>query len=85
VADLGHQNVSTVDRDLLPRARGSNERRRTRTVNQIDHNGIVIHRLKSRVVERGPMIRNAIPEQYPLLRTIQMTHAGYCRAIQSAQ
>ena len=47
----------------------------------------LVAEIKSRVVERGPMIRNAISEQYPLLRTIQLTHAGYCRAIngQSAQ
>lgn len=28
----------------------------------------------------GPMIRNAIPEQYPLLRTLQMSECGYSRA-----
>jgi hypothetical protein len=37
---------------------------------------------KAKVTACGPMIRNAIPEQYPLLRTIQMSHVGYCRAIQ---
>jgi hypothetical protein len=40
--------------------------------------------IRSKVVACGPMMRNAISEQYPLLRTIQMTHAGYCRAIQQA-
>lgn len=38
--------------------------------------------IRAAVVARGPMMRNAISEQYPLLRTIQMTHVGYCRAIQ---
>jgi hypothetical protein len=33
------------------------------------------------VCEKGPMIKNAISERYPLLRTIQMSHVGYCRAI----
>lgn len=37
--------------------------------------------IRAKVGERGPMIRNAISEQYPLLRTIQMSHVGYCRAI----
>jgi hypothetical protein len=37
--------------------------------------------IRAKVVERGPMCRNAIPEQYPLLRTLQMTHSGYYRAI----
>jgi hypothetical protein len=37
--------------------------------------------IRAHVVACGPMIRNAIPEKYPLLRTIQMTHAGYYRAI----
>lgn len=37
--------------------------------------------IRAKVAARGPMISNAISEQYPLLRTIQMSHAGYCRAI----
>src|SRR5687768_2410356 len=37
--------------------------------------------IRSKVVACGPMINNAIPQQYPLLRTIQMSHVGYCRAI----
>jgi hypothetical protein len=37
--------------------------------------------IRSKVVGCGPMIRNAIPEQYPLLRTIQMSTVGYYRAI----
>lgn len=37
--------------------------------------------IRAQVIARGPMIRNAISEHYPLLRTIQMSHAGYCRAI----
>ena len=37
--------------------------------------------IRARIMACGPMIRNAISEQYPLLRTIQMSHAGYCRPI----
>ena len=42
----------------------------------------LMSKIHAKVVERGPMVRNAISEQYPLLRTIQMSHVGYCRAIQ---
>jgi hypothetical protein len=35
--------------------------------------------VRSKVVERGPMSRSAIPEQYPLLRTLQLSHVGYYR------
>ncbi|MDT7543610.1 MAG: hypothetical protein QOE33_3514 [Acidobacteriota bacterium] len=38
--------------------------------------------IRARVVESGPMCRSAISEQYPLLRTLQMTHSGYYRAVQ---
>ena len=41
--------------------------------------------IRAKVCERGPMIKNAISEQYPLLRTIQMSHVGYYRPIQSDQ
>lgn len=37
--------------------------------------------IRTKVVNCGPMQSNAIPEQYPLLRTIQMSHAGYSRAL----
>ncbi len=37
--------------------------------------------IRSKIIACGPMIRNAISAQYPLLRTIQMSHAGYCRPI----
>ena len=36
--------------------------------------------IRLKVTACGPMISNAISEQYPLLRTIQMSHIGYCRA-----
>ncbi len=38
--------------------------------------------VRAAVIECGPMVRNAIPEQYPLLRTIQMSHSGYQSTIQ---
>ena len=39
--------------------------------------------IRTKVTACGAMIRNAVPEQYPLLRTIQMSHVGYFRAIQN--
>jgi hypothetical protein len=37
--------------------------------------------IRREVVSRGIMASNAIPEQYPLLRTVQLTHIGYYKAI----
>lgn len=37
--------------------------------------------VKGRVAKCGPMARNAISEQYPLLRTIQMAQTGYMRTL----
>ncbi len=37
--------------------------------------------IRSKIMACGPLSRNAIPEQYPLLRTIQMSHVGYHRPI----
>lgn len=36
--------------------------------------------IRSEIVEQGIIASNAIPEQYPLLRTLQMSHNGYYRA-----
>jgi len=36
--------------------------------------------IRARVCEKGPVIKNAISERHPLLRTIQMSHVAYCRA-----
>jgi hypothetical protein len=41
----------------------------------------LVAEIRAKVAACGPMIRNAIPEQYPLLRTIQMSQVGYCRAV----
>jgi hypothetical protein len=38
--------------------------------------------IRAKVVACGMMAKNAIPEQYPLLRTLQLSHAGYYRAIE---
>jgi hypothetical protein len=48
------------------------------TIQSIDE---LMTEIRAAVTACGPMIRNAIPEQYPLLRTLQMSHAGYSRAI----
>ena len=37
--------------------------------------------IRGKVIEWGIMAKNAIPEQYSLLRTLQLSHAGYHRAI----
>jgi hypothetical protein len=39
--------------------------------------------IRSKVSSCGPMISNAIPQQYSLLRTIQMSEVGYSRAIRT--
>ena len=41
----------------------------------------LVAEIRTKVVACGPMISNAISESYPLLRTIQMSHVGYYRAI----
>jgi hypothetical protein len=41
----------------------------------------LVAEIRAKVISCGPMISNAIPQQYPLLRTIQMSHVGYSRAI----
>jgi len=37
--------------------------------------------IRSKVVACGIMASGAIPEQYPLLRTLQLSHVGYYRAL----
>jgi len=34
-------------------------------------------KIRERVLTHGKMSKNAIPEQYPLLRTLQLSHCGY--------
>lgn len=41
----------------------------------------LIDEIKSKVLKWGPLRSNAIPEQFPLLRTIQISHVGYNRLI----
>jgi hypothetical protein len=38
--------------------------------------------IRAKVLARGIMSDNAIPEQYSLLRTLQLSHSGYYRTIQ---
>ena len=38
--------------------------------------------VRSEIGERGIVAKNAIPEQYPLLRTIQLLENGYYKALQ---
>jgi hypothetical protein len=37
--------------------------------------------VRSKIIERGLVAKNAIPEQYPLLRTMQLSHNGYYRSV----
>ena len=37
--------------------------------------------MRAKVIACGVMASNAIPEQYPLLRTLQLSHVGYHRPI----
>jgi hypothetical protein len=37
--------------------------------------------IRAKIMTCGVMARNALPEQYPLLRTIQMSHLGYYRLV----
>ncbi len=37
--------------------------------------------VRAEVLARGAAASNAIPEQYPLLRTLQLSHSGYYRPI----
>jgi hypothetical protein len=37
--------------------------------------------IRAKVTAGGAMAANAIPEKYPLLRTIQLSHVGYNKAI----
>lgn len=39
-------------------------------------------KVRAKVVACGVMSSNSVPEQYPLLRTLQLSHVGYYRAIQ---
>lgn len=47
------------------------------TIQSVDE---LMAEIRAEVVACGPMIKNAVPEQYPILRTIQLTHCGYQRA-----
>lgn len=40
-----------------------------------------VSKVRREVAERGVVARNAIPEQYPLLRTIQLVENGYYKTI----
>jgi hypothetical protein len=37
--------------------------------------------IRAKVVLKGAMARNAVSEQYPLLRTLQLSHAGYYKPL----
>jgi hypothetical protein len=40
----------------------------------------LVAEIRTKVGDCGIMAKNAIPEGFPLLRTIQLSHAGYFRA-----
>ncbi|TVZ41862.1 hypothetical protein P886_1213 [Alteromonadaceae bacterium 2753L.S.0a.02] len=37
--------------------------------------------IRRKVTEQGPVVKNPIPEHYPLLRTLQLSHNGYYEAL----
>ena len=37
----------------------------------------VMAEIRDKVLANGKMAKNAIPEQFPLLRTVQLSHSGY--------
>lgn len=39
--------------------------------------------VKEAILKRGPMRKNAIPEEYDLLRTLQLALCGYVKAVES--
>jgi hypothetical protein len=41
----------------------------------------LVAEIRKKVIACGVMARNAIPEGFPLLRTLQMSHVGYFRAL----
>jgi hypothetical protein len=42
----------------------------------------LVAEITTKVTASGPLQSNAIPEQFSLLRTIQLTHVGYVRIVQ---
>jgi hypothetical protein len=41
----------------------------------------IMAEIRTKIIACGIMAKNAVPEQYPLLRTLQLSHAGYYRRI----
>jgi len=41
----------------------------------------LVAEIRSKIIACGIMAKNAVSEQYPLLRTMQLSHVGYYRAI----
>jgi len=48
------------------------------TIHSVDE---LVQDFRTEVMKCGRMMQNAIPEQFPLLRTLQLTHCGYQRAL----
>ncbi len=48
------------------------------TIQSVDE---LMAEIRSHIVTRGLMGKNAIPQQFPLLRTLQLSHCGYSRLI----
>jgi len=41
----------------------------------------LVAEIRNKIIERGIVAKNAIPEQYPLLRTLQLSHNGYYKTL----
>ena len=48
------------------------------TIQSVDE---VMAEIRKEVMNQGLMSKNAIPEQFPLLRTLQLSHCGYYKLI----
>ncbi len=41
----------------------------------------LVREIRHKILDEGPAYKKAIPEIYPMLRTIQLSHCGYVKAI----
>jgi len=41
----------------------------------------LVSQIREKILEQGVVSRNAIPEQYPMLRTLQLSHCGYFKPL----
>lgn len=74
------QNVDFEQVAILVTARKNGELLAGSKIKSIDQ---LMQEIKKKIIEKGIMASNAIPEQYNLLRTIQMAICGYNKCLPS--